>query len=109
MTTIHVNPVSPQKLVMTCTPSAACPDMSVVRSTVLKLKKPTGGVVMDLATTVVSQSSASLTVAHLFAAGDVDKAGLYKVYPLHTLDIGSVRGDVQQFQALDPFDTGGST
>ena len=109
MPTIHVNPLSPQKLVMTCTPSSACPDMSAVQSTVLKLKKPIGGVVVDLPTTITSKSSASLTVEHMFAPGDVDKAGIYRVYPVHTLAVGVVRGDVQQFTALDPFDIGGST
>ena len=109
MVSIHVNPLSPQKLVVTCTPSASCPDMGAVRSTVLRLKKP-GGVIVDLSTTVSSQTSASLTIAHMFSQGDVDKVGIYKVYPVHSLDVGVVRGDVQQFQALDPFDTtGGST
>ena len=109
MQTIHVNPLSPQKLVMTCTTSPACPDMSAVLSTVLRLKKPIGNVVIDLPTTITSKSTTSLTAEHLFVQGDVDKVGVYKIFPVHQLAVGSVRGDVQQFTALDPFDTGATT
>jgi hypothetical protein len=83
--------------------------MSAVQSTVLKLKKPVGGVVVELPATITSRSAASITVEHPFTQGDVDRPGVYKVYPVHTLAVGVVRGDVQQFTALDTFDTGGST
>ena len=102
-TTIHVNPTAPQKLVMTCAAGGSLSDMTLVQSSVLKLKKPSSTVI-QLAADITAKSQASLTLSHVFNAGEVDKVGTYKVYAIHTLAVGTVRGDVQTFQALDSFD-----
>ena len=102
MPTIHVNPVAPQKLTMTCSAGGACPDMTLVQSSVLRLKKPNGAT-LTLATDTTQQSAQSLTVSHVFAPGEVDKVGTYRIYAIHTLVVGTVRGDVQAFDAIDSF------
>lgn len=102
-TTIHINPVAPQKLVMTCAAGGSLPDMTLVMSSVLKLKKPTG-VALTLAADITAKTQASITLSHVFNAGEVDKVGEYKVYAVHALAVGNVRSDVQKFQAIDSFD-----
>ena len=102
-TTIHINPVAPQKLVMVCAAGGSLPDMTLVQSAVLKLKKPTGQV-LTLAADITSKTQPSLRLSHVFNAGEVDKVGPYKVYAIHTLAVGSVRSDVQTFQAIESFD-----
>jgi len=102
MPQIHVNPVAPQMLTMACAAGGACPDMTAVLSSVLMLQKPSGKVA-TLAASISQQTSASLTLSHIFAPGEVDKVGTYRIYAIHTLAVGTVRSDVQQFDAIDSF------
>ena len=98
--TITVNPLSPQALIVVCTPSDALRDMTKVTSSVVRLMKP-DGTKISLATTGTA-SRGSLTLVHPFALGDVDQVGTYKARPYHTLADGStIKGSVQQFQAID--------
>lgn len=99
---IHVNPISPQALVMTCNAGGACPDMTAVVGSVLKLLKPDGTATM-LAVTITNQSRASLTIIHQFQLGDLDQVGTYKVYAIHSLPVGQVRGDTQTITVIDDF------
>ena len=101
--TIHINPVAPQKLTMVCGASSACPDMTAVVSSVLKLLRPDAQMV-SLTATLSNQTHDSCMCSHVFALGDVDLAGPYKIYAVHTLSGGgTVRSDTQQFQVLDNF------
>lgn len=102
MQSIHVNPVSPQALVMTCTPSNALPDMTQVQSSVLVLADP-NGLAIELSATISAQSPSSLTLTHLFAPGEVVRVGTYSVYPVHTIATGTIRGSTQQFQSTAQF------
>ena len=108
MQTVHIDPITPKAIILTCTPSAGCPDMTVVQSTTLKVRPPgLNAAIVDVETTVVSKSSTSLVVTGQTIFG---KIGIYKLYPIHALASGfPVRGDAQQVQGIDPFDTGGST
>jgi hypothetical protein len=101
-TTIHVNPVAPQALVMTCTPSDALPDMTQVLSSVLMLSDPFSKVI-KLPAIITAQTTTSLTLTHAFQPGDVSLVGTYSVYPVHTVDAGTVRGAAQQFQSIGSF------
>ena len=98
--TITVNPLNPQALIVTCAPSDALRDMTKVTSSVVRLMKPDGTIIVLTATGTATKSS--LTLTHPFALGDVDQVGTYKARPYHTLADGStIKGSVQQFQAID--------
>lgn len=100
--TIHVNPMSPQKIVMKCTAGDAANDMRQVTSSVFRLKRP-DGTIATLTAIISDQVQASLTLSHLFEVGDVPKVGVYKIFPVHTVPTGMIRGATQQFEAVTDF------
>ena len=97
--TITVNPLAPQALVMTCSPSDALQDMTKVASSVIRLMKPDGTIIVLTATGTATRNL--LTLRYPFALGDVDQVGVYTERPVHTLISGlTIKGSVQQFQAI---------
>jgi len=102
VTTIHVNPLSPQKIVMKCTAGDSANDMRQVTSSVLKLKRP-DGTIATLSAIISDQTQSQLTLSHLFEVGDVPKAGVYRIYPVHSMPTGTIRGATQQFEAVSDF------
>jgi|ERR1017187_5101439 hypothetical protein len=102
LASIHINPISPQALVMTCSAGGACPDMTAVVSSVIQLLKP-DGTTRPLSVTISNKTPASLVLTHLFQTGDLDQVGVYKAYVVHTLPVGQVRGDTQTITVLDNF------
>ena len=101
MQTITINPLSPQALVMRCTPSDALQNMTEVASSVIRIKKPDGTIIT--LTTTGTASESLLTLVHPFVLGDADQVGIYKVRPQHTLidGRGPIKGKVQSFQVTD--------
>lgn len=71
-------------------------DFTTVSAAVMKITKP-DGTKATWTTGLTAQSATGLTARHLFADGDLDQVGSYRVWLLMTVPGGNARTEVDRF------------
>lgn len=101
---VYSGALTPEALTYTVTPANG-EDLSTVTAATLSVKYP-DGTVHSWATTISAQSALTITLVHVFVAGDTDLVGNYELVALLTNSLGGpFRSIPKTLPVLDRFQT----
>lgn len=104
MIEMHASPSTLQSMIMTCAKSASggIQDMRTVASAVFSVRGPDGAATTTYSATISAQTSAGLTLTHVFTSGELAAPGVYNVWPIFTLSGGAtIQGEPQNFRVKE--------
>lgn len=106
-TTVHINPVAPETLVLDLTPEVAADmDLSTVSAASLSVQTPQNGYAEETwAVSMSTQTSTTLKLTHIFLTGEADVAGRYVVVAVLTCTGGTVKADPVVFTVKGKYET----